>query len=572
MKKFLSIFFISSISFLTFAQGPGSASNPMTAPGAIGIDDSQHILYWQNPSDVQYNECYFSSDSSLVTNLDTTVRIKNGFPSTVFNSAPVNPLTQNTRYFWCVVEYNASGNSVSQVWDFYSQPPAAFLYEYHFENDFEGWQIAGPSGYNNWHWLNSSHTGSFPGEIAFFWDPVFIGDSYIMSPEIPCPAGANILIDFSYYEDWWSDTVVVGSAITLDDGNSWSSIWELVATGNVGPSSFSTIILPEGNFRLGFYYTGNSNNIDFLYTDDIFIATPLTVAYPPSLLEAEASLTEQKVTLNWDPGVPLGPPMGYRLQRKPGLPNDNSPYVTISETGFATLNFNDETVELNHIYTYRIAMISSGGNVSHYGNEATAYVPAIVPVELVSFTASVSGKNVNLIWMTSTETNNSGFEVQRLKNSKIEKLQDWEKIGFVPGFGTTTEVHNYSFTDESLQSGNYNYRLKQIDYDGTFSFSNEVIVEIVAPKEFSLEQNYPNPFNPSTSIQYSISSRQFVTLKVYDILGNEIATLVNEEKPAGGYEVEFNASSFNHHSSSGVYFYSLSAGNYFATKKMILLK
>ena len=147
-------------------------------------------------------------------------------------------------------------------------------------------------------------------------------------------------------------------------------------------------------------------------------------------------------------------------------------------------------------------------------------------------------------------------------------MKEWETVGFVPGFGTTTEIHHYSFTDESLQPGKYQYRLKQIDFDGSFEYSNIIEVTVDAPQEFSLEQNYPNPFNPVTSIQYVVGSQSYVTLKVFDVLGNEVATLVNEQKPAGTYEVEFDATN----QPSGIYFYNLKAGSFVETKKMILIK
>ena len=139
-------------------------------------------------------------------------------------------------------------------------------------------------------------------------------------------------------------------------------------------------------------------------------------------------------------------------------------------------------------------------------------------------------------------------------------MTDWESIGFINGNGTTTEKSFYSFTDQSPVAGKSYYRLKQIDFDGSFEYSNIVEVELTLPIEFSLEQNYPNPFNPYTKIKYTIPNVTLsgvegsrVALKVYDVLGNEIATLVNEEKPAGNYEVNFDASKF----SSGVYFYKL---------------
>ena len=145
-----------------------------------------------------------------------------------------------------------------------------------------------------------------------------------------------------------------------------------------------------------------------------------------------------------------------------------------------------------------------------------------------------------------------------------------------PGYGTSTEKHFYSFSDENLFEGNYKYRLKQIDFNGTSSFSEIIVVEIISPEQFVHQQNYPNPFNPTTRIKYFIPNviasgakqSQLVTLKVYDVLGNEIATLVIEEKPAGSYEVQFNAGNFP----SGVYYYQLKAGEFISTKKMILLK
>ncbi len=197
----------------------------------------------------------------------------------------------------------------------------------------------------------------------------------------------------------------------------------------------------------------------------------------------------------------------------------------------------------------------------------------IIPVEMLSFTSEVTGNDVKLFWSTATETNNSGFEIQKQVANRQSAVSKWESIGFVPGFGTTTEVHHYSFVDESLQSGNYQYRLKQVDFDGSFTYSDIIEVEVLSPNVFSLEQNYPNPYNPSTTIRYEIPEQSFVTIKVYDVLGNEIATLVNEEKPAGSYEVEFNIySDEGQNLVSGVYFYKLQVGNFIQTKKMVLLK
>jgi len=191
----------------------------------------------------------------------------------------------------------------------------------------------------------------------------------------------------------------------------------------------------------------------------------------------------------------------------------------------------------------------------------------VVPVEMASFSADVFENNVKLSWMTVTEKNNYGFDVER-KNSSNKRQSEWQKVGFVEGNGTTSEPQNYWFDDQNIPPGNYSYRLKQIDLDGSSSYSKIIEVNTGTPNSFSLEQNYPNPFNPSTVIGYRLSVNSVVTLKVYDLPGREIATLVDEFKPAGKYEVEFNGKDL----SSGIYFYKLEAGNFIETKKMILLK
>jgi hypothetical protein len=194
---------------------------------------------------------------------------------------------------------------------------------------------------------------------------------------------------------------------------------------------------------------------------------------------------------------------------------------------------------------------------------ATAYDLSIIPVELTSFSAATANGTVVLNWATATETNNSGFEVQR----STDKIS-YSNIGFVNGHGTTAEPKSYSFTDNTVNSGAYYYRLKQIDYNGAFEYSNVIEVEVGAPDNFSLEQNYPNPFNPSTVISYQMPVNENVVLKIYDVLGNEVTTLVNEFKEAGKYSIEFDASNLG----SGIYFYTITAGNFTSTKKMTLIK
>lgn len=194
-----------------------------------------------------------------------------------------------------------------------------------------------------------------------------------------------------------------------------------------------------------------------------------------------------------------------------------------------------------------------------------------LPVELASFISIVNKNDVNLNWATVSELNNSGFNIERCQLSTVNC--EWKDIGFVSGSGTSSEIRNYNYIDKGLNSGKYNYRLKQIDYNGSFEYfdlSNEVIIGV--PGKFELSQNYPNPFNPVTKIDFNIPFDSKVSFRIFDVTGKEIANIVNEVKTAGYYTVQFDANSF----ASGVYFYRLYAHNgsqsFSMTKRMVLLK
>ena len=198
-----------------------------------------------------------------------------------------------------------------------------------------------------------------------------------------------------------------------------------------------------------------------------------------------------------------------------------------------------------------------------------------VPVELSSFSADLFENNVNLTWETATETNNKGFSIERKLFSTRENTE-WDEIGFVNGNGTSVETRVYSFTDQNLKNGKYFYRLRQIDFDGSFSFSNEIGIEVGnAVEEFTLSQNYPNPFskttggNPSTTIRFGTKEATQASLIVYNELGQEVARLFNGRTEAGKiYSVNFSALNLP----SGIYFYALTGNNFRTVRKMILLK
>jgi hypothetical protein len=196
------------------------------------------------------------------------------------------------------------------------------------------------------------------------------------------------------------------------------------------------------------------------------------------------------------------------------------------------------------------------------------YDYSIIQVELTSFTANVVGRSIVLKWQTATELNNNGFQIERSKDNI-----SFSQVAFVPGYGTTTEPKSYSFTDNSVESGVYYYRLKQIDFDGSYSYSDVVSADIGFPIEYALGQNYPNPFNPSTTIEFSAPIDAKVTIRVYNLVGELVSEIISGDYPAGIHNVDFNAADLT----SGIYFYRIDAvgvdgSNYSNMMKMTLLK
>ena len=196
-------------------------------------------------------------------------------------------------------------------------------------------------------------------------------------------------------------------------------------------------------------------------------------------------------------------------------------------------------------------------------NANLAQIITPVPVELTSFTANVLNGQVQLDWETATELNNAGFSIQRSKDNN--KFID---LAFVKGKGTTTTQSLYSYTDKSGLSGKYYYRLKQVDFNGSVTYSKSTEVDLGLPKDYALEQNYPNPFNPSTTIEFSLPAAEKVSLKIYNLLGQVVTTLVNGYREAGTYNVNWDASNL----STGIYIYRVEANSFSLTKKMTLLK
>jgi hypothetical protein len=221
---------------------------------------------------------------------------------------------------------------------------------------------------------------------------------------------------------------------------------------------------------------------------------------------------------------------------------------------------NDLVVHFNQPYYLKISKVALGTAA------VLAEMTEIVPVELITFTGSMQNSSVRLLWSTASELNNQGFEIQR----SVDDQNNFVTVGFVPGKGSSTEISYYSFSDQPGLNGVHYiyYRLKQVDFDGTFSYSNVVNISYDVPAEFVLNQNYPNPFNPTTKITYFVPKESFISIKVYDFLGREVKTLANENQTTGSYDVVFDASNLP----SGTYFCTMIAGSFSDIKKMIILK
>lgn len=241
-------------------------------------------------------------------------------------------------------------------------------------------------------------------------------------------------------------------------------------------------------------------------------------------------------------------------------------YGTSATLGSATNNNGTGDIDFRYRndLTLDIFVIATNNGIGSYKTDAS------IPVELTSFVAKVVDRDVILNWSTATETNNLGFEIER----RSLNSDNWNSIGFIKSAGTTTEPQQYSFRDSKLQTGKYAYRLKIVDLDGTYDYSNVIEVEVGLPQEFALNQNYPNPFNPTTTINFALPFESRVTLTVFNVLGEKVAVLFDGIKSAGYHDVVFNASNF----ASGMYIYSIEAKSvdgskkFNAVKKMMLMK
>ena len=336
--------------------------------------------------------------------------------------------------------------------------------------------------------------------------------------------------------------------------------------------------------------------------EDIYLGTADFVLTFNSSAFTNPVITRESVSY-WNLTSTSGFPVGtlYRAATSPASITSNEIIINLNLVPFGDQQeFNDNIAKINDTpLTHRIGRYKVSGisNPSEYMNiewktsgtgvttqvytlapvapwrssqvTINAIIPinAPLPVELSGFSAKSLSDRVQLSWVTETEVNNYGFEIERALFINNEN-KIWQQIGFVDGYGNSNSPKQYSYTDKNVSSGNYLYRLKQIDTDGQYEYSDEVNVIVETPSDYILEQNFPNPFNPTTTIEFSIPEQGEVKLTIFNLLGQEVRTLVKEQRQAGNYTEYFDASGLN----SGVYFYELRVNNFIVTKKMQLVK
>ncbi len=379
------------------------------------------------------------------------------------------------------------------------------------------------------------------------------GTTWTLAPN--SPIGTN---EFGVINAWdWTDqnTFWIGSANTTANATTAKIFY--TTTGFAGTWNFTTV--PGTGGSAGLYYQAiaftdathgmaGSNGSDIVKTTDGGVTWQPT-SIPPNVTTFAAINS-------------VGLKNGSNTYRF--VLNEGVSYRMFKTTDQGT-TWEEETLPAPAVTNGVQHMVFLNSNLGFAGGGSGVFLKytGAVPVELTSFVADANYGQVKLNWTTATETNNQMFEIQR----KSENTE-FNTIGYVDGAGTTTEEQQYTYTDRSVPTGNYSYRLKQIDFDGTYEYSDIVEVDVKGPLSFDLKQNYPNPFNPSTKINFSIPKAGDVKLAVYNTVGEEVAVLVDGFMQEGFNQIIFDASSLP----SGMYIYKIQSDQSILTKKMMLLK
>jgi len=362
---------------------------------------------------------------------------------------------------------------------------------------------------------------------------------------------------------WWSGSALTPGTVSSTAPGSYVNGPMSFLVAAIGATSKTYPIGKGGIYRPLTLSLSQSAATLSTYTAEMFNVAPTANNFPSTLDKVStirnyvisegsggSAFTAGAVTLSYDADDGVTDMANLRVAQGPAA--GGGTWVDLGGTGSAnttgTILSTNAFTDLTTNTVFTLADNSGGSNV--------------LPVELNSFSASINSVGVELTWSTATEVNNAGFEVQKMVNGS------WTDLDFVSGDGNSNSAKSYSYIDKGALCGTYQYRLKQIDNDGTYKFSQVVEVNSLdQPLSYKIG-NYPNPFNPATTIRFELPENTFVSISVYNMLGQKVATIVNQKMEKGIHEYSFNASSL----ASGVYIYQLNAGSKVLTQKMLLLK
>ncbi|MDP3148412.1 MAG: T9SS type A sorting domain-containing protein [Ignavibacteria bacterium] len=518
-------------------------SNSMTLNGTITSNTA-------SSQQVSYHFAYGTDKSNLnlVTTTQTATAVE--VPGTAV-SAALTGLTSGTTYYYQLVTDGGLSNVNSFLLG--SPIPSSNL-KLHLRAD--GGVISSSSAVSEWNDLSGNGNNASQGTGAN--QPALVSNSLNGNPVIRFNGSTSSL------------ALPASSTLGIQ-----SNPYEMFIVGKSSSSNVQFLVSGNANEQFEYHLNGvGARFIPLQTSPGTYLDLGSTGTYTDGnahVFSARASSSGGAVRVDGTDGG----------TSSANILSSNSGALQLGVRSDGTYYFNGDIAEVI-LYNTNLSALDRS-TVEHYLASRYGITSGALPVELTSFTANFVDGKVSLNWQTATEVKNYGFEVERTsprpspyqgEGVPIDRDgRGWEVVGFVQGNGNSNSPKSYLFTDKPTGGTEFKYRLKQIDFDGKYEYSSVVEVKVETPTQFSLAQNYPNPFNPETTISYQLPTSGHVTLKVFDMLGREVVTLVDEQKAPGNYEVKFNVKTLHATSlPSGVYFYTLHCGNFRETKKLLLTK
>ncbi|MBE2281275.1 MAG: S8 family serine peptidase, partial [Ignavibacteriaceae bacterium] len=512
--------------YLLVATGPGSATNVIPANAATGVAlNNNPTISWTNPDSAISNTVYFSYNQQSVNTLNPSAIVKAGGLFTSY--AHPSTLEYSKTYYWRVVERASSDSSLGPVFSFSTLlapapvPPSNINAVWVEANNTVAvtWTTPTVNIYNQPITVDSSSVWSGNSWLG---SVVGTGASKILSN---VPNGFHTFSVVSYVDGYASvrgfgPTIGVGIyGYVYERTGMWKNIRD-------NQNTLDTIIVPSSPALIAKVLV-RLDTIIHTFTGDLDIYIKAPNGTEVELSTDNGSSGDNYIMTVFDDDAATSITSGTAPFT--GSFRPEQPLTVLNGTpasgAWILRVFDDASADTGHLKSWTLTIITTSP----------------VPVELTSFSAIPSGNDVLLEWTTATELNNAGFEVER----KSSNSSVFEKIGFVTGKGTTTETVKYRFDDRNVPAGVHTYRLKQVDFDGTYEYSNEIESESIVPQVFYISQNYPNPFNPMTNIVFGLPVNSIVTVSVYDALGQLVNTLVNGTLESGVHTLSFDAGKLN---------------------------